>query len=44
MNTNRNQAKNVLIALFLMLLPLMVCAQTKVEIDGIWYNLCSETK
>ena len=44
MKTNTNQLKKALLALFAMLLPLVASAQTKVEIDGIWYNLTSETK
>ena len=33
-----------LLILLAALLPLVASAQTKVEIDGIWYNLTSETK
>ena len=42
MRTNILQAKKALLVLFA-LLPLVASAQTKVEIDGIWYNLTSET-
>ena len=44
MKTNVLQAKRALVALFAMLMPLLASAQTKVEIDGIWYNLISKTK
>ena len=36
--------KKHLLILFAALLPLVASAQTKVEIDGIWYNLTSETQ
>ena len=39
----RNDEKH-LFFLFATLLPLLVSAQTQVEIDGILYNLTSETK
>ena len=42
MRTNTNHAKKLLPLLFTMLLPLLASAQTKVEIDGIWYNLVSK--
>ena len=35
--------KKHLLLLFTALLPLVASAQTKVEIDGIWYNLNAET-
>ena len=35
--------KKHLLFLFAALLPLLASAQTKVEIDGIWYNLTTET-
>ena len=35
--------KKHLLILFAALLPLVASAQTKVEIDGIWYNLTAET-
>ena len=44
MKTNTFHAKKVLMALFAVLLPLVASAQTKVEIDGIWYNLVSKAK
>ena len=43
MKTNTFHAKKVLVAFFAVLLPLVASAE-KVEIDGIWYNLTSETK
>ena len=36
--------KKHLLLLFTALLPLLTSAQTKVEIDGIWYNLTAETR
>ena len=36
--------KKHLLILFAALLPLVASAQTKVEIDGIWYNLIAEAK
>lgn len=36
--------KKHLFFLFAALLPLLASAQTKVEIDGIWYNLVSKVK
>ncbi len=36
--------KKHLLLLFTALLPLVASAQTKVEIDGIWYNLVSKAK
>ena len=36
--------KKHLLFLFSALLPMLASAQTKVEIDGIWYKLTSETK
>ena len=36
--------KRHLLILFAALLPLVASAQTKVEIDGIWYNLDEETQ
>ena len=36
--------KKYLLFLFATLLPLITSAQTKVEIDGIWYNLTAENK
>ena len=36
--------KKHLLFLFAALLPLVASAQTKVEIDGIWYNLVSKAK
>ena len=36
--------KKHLLLLFAALLPLVASAQTKVEIDGIWYNLVSNAK
>ena len=36
--------KKHLLLLFAALLPLVASAQTKVEIDGIWYNLTAETR
>ena len=36
--------KKHLLFLFAALLPMLASAQTKVEIDGIWYKLTSETK
>ena len=36
--------KKHLLFLFAALLPLLASAQTKVEIDGIWYNLVSKAK
>ena len=36
--------KKQLLLLFVALLPLLASAQTKVEIDGIWYNLDESTK
>ena len=44
MKTNTFHAKKVLMALFAVLLPLAASAQTKVEIDGVWYNLVSKVK
>ena len=44
MKTNTFHAKKVLALLFAALLPLVASAQTKVEIDGIWYNLTAETR
>ena len=44
MKTNTFYAKKVLVAFFAVLLPLVASAQTKVEIDGIWYNLITEAK
>ena len=44
MKTNTFRAKKVLALLFTALLPLVASAQTKVEIDGIWYNLVSKAK
>ena len=44
MKTNTFHAKKVLVAFFAALLPLVASAQTKVEIDGIWYNLITEAK
>ena len=43
MKTNTFHAKKVLALLFAALLPLLASAE-KVEIDGIWYNLTSETQ
>ena len=43
MKKNTQHAKKVLFTLFAMLMPLLIDAQTKVEIEGIWYNLTSET-
>lgn len=34
--------KNRLLFVFVAILPLLASAQTKVEIDGIWYNLSTE--
>ena len=36
--------KKHLLLLFAALLPMLASAQTKVEIDGIWYNLNAETR
>ena len=36
--------KKSILLLFAALLPLVTSAQTKVEIDGIWYNLISKAK
>ena len=36
--------KKHLLFLFAALLPLLASAQTKVEIDGIWYNLITKAK
>ena len=36
--------KKHLLFLFAVLLPLLASAQTKVEIDGIWYNLITKAK
>ncbi|MBR5803496.1 MAG: leucine-rich repeat domain-containing protein, partial [Bacteroidaceae bacterium] len=36
--------KKHLLLLFAGLLPMLVSAQTKVQIDGIWYNLISKAK
>ena len=36
--------KKHLLFIFAALLPLLASAQTKVEIDGIWYNLISKGK
>ena len=36
--------KKSILLLFAALLPLVASAQTKVEIDGIWYNLVSKAK
>ena len=45
MKTNREQARRLLLSFFAVLMPLLVNAQVEhVEIDGIWYNLTSETK
>ncbi len=43
MKAKTNHAKKVLALLFAALMPLVANAQTKVEIDGIWYNLTAET-
>ncbi|MBR5148501.1 MAG: leucine-rich repeat protein [Bacteroidaceae bacterium] len=42
MKANVLQAKKILMILFVMLSPLFSNAQTKVEIDGIWYKLNTE--
>ncbi len=44
MKTDRTVLKVFLLSLFATLLPLWASAQTKVEIDGIWYNLVSKAK
>ena len=44
MKTDRTGLKVFLLSLFATLLPLWASAQTKVEIDGIWYNLVSKAK
>ena len=44
MKTNTFYTKKVLVALIAALLPLVASAQTKVEIDGIWYNLVPKAK
>ena len=44
MKTNRTGMRVFLLSLFATLLPLWASAQVKVEIDGIWYNLMSETE
>ena len=44
MKTNKTRAKKLLLSFFAMLMPLLASAQTKVEINGIWYNLLSSTK
>ena len=36
--------KKHLLLIFAALLPLVASAQTKVEIDGIWYNLITKAK
>ena len=36
--------KKLILLLFTVLLPLLASAQTKVEIDGIWYNLVSKVR
>ena len=36
--------KKQLLFLFAALLPMLASAQTKIKIDGIWYNLTSETQ
>ncbi|MBO5084845.1 MAG: leucine-rich repeat protein [Bacteroidaceae bacterium] len=44
METNVLQAKKVLMVLLAVLMPLLTNAQTKVEFDGIWYNLVPKAK
>ena len=44
MKTNIFLAKKALLALLTMLIPVLASAQTKVEINSIWYNLASDTK
>ena len=44
MKKNTQHAKKVLFTLFAMLMPLLIDAQAKVEIDGIRYNLDASTQ
>lgn len=44
MKTNITSAKKAILSFFAILLPLLVSAKTRVEIEGVWYSLDERTK